>query len=66
MGIKVIVNINGRLAVGGENLRKTWKEKFVSMCRDNTKDQVTVGMCCFANVRLGNYFEGAIVSEVKL
>ena len=49
-----------------KDVGKTWKEYFEDLYNMDTKDQVTVNMCCFYGNRRGNCFGREPVSRTSV
>ena len=45
-----------RMAVGGNDGLKTWKEHFEDLYNGDLEDRVTANMCSFNCIKIHNYF----------
>ena len=59
---------NGRLILEKDEVRRIWKEYYEELYNIDIQEHVAVHMCCFDEVRRGNYIGGEPImrTEVKV
>ena len=62
-GCSTMKDRNGRLTLGGDEVRRVWKDYFDDLYNIGTQKQVAVYMCGFDCFQRGNYFEGELITE---
>ena len=57
---------NGRLALGGEEAKTSWKGYFEDLYNIDTQEHGAVHMCVFDCVSSGNYFGGKPIRRTEV